>query len=147
MKTLLNLQKLLSIAVLLVGISVGDCLAETQTPPPNRGPSTVLYPGRYYRCLDLLELERVEVNPQADTVYSTDPNFAIGYRAVAGWLRGFFTAINLDARSDGNVTKGATTYQMMDWIFSYCRAHPSVTLDLAAFEFMNALRRDSTIRK
>ena len=105
-----------------------------------------LFPDRY-KCLDLLELERVGVNPQTHTITTADPNLAVDYHAVAGWLRGFFTAWNFNPRSDGNVTKGATIYQIMAWIFSYCRAHPSDNLEGAAVEFMNAVRRDSTTRK
>jgi hypothetical protein len=73
MKTGPKLWKLLSIAVLLIGISVDACFAETQQPPPaNRGPSVAWYPARY-KCLDLLELERVEVNPQTPLIVNLLP--------------------------------------------------------------------------
>src|SRR5262249_23523222 len=52
MKTRPKLWKLLSIAVLLIGISGNTCFAETQTPlPPKR--FQMLLPNRY-KCLDLL---------------------------------------------------------------------------------------------
>jgi hypothetical protein len=45
-----------------------------------------------------------------------------------------------------NVTKGATPFQMMAWIFSYCRTHPSKDLVDAASEFMNAMSKQSTTK-
>jgi hypothetical protein len=104
-----------------------------------------LFPDRY-KCLDLLELEKIKVNPQDNTITTNDPDLAADYHAVTGWLRGWFSAWNHHPGSDGNVTKGTKTFQIMGWIFSYCRAHPSETLDLAAIEFMNAVHRDSTTK-
>jgi len=100
-----------------------------------------------YKCLDLLELEKIKVNPQTDTVTFDDPNLAADYFAVKGWFQGFFTAVNITVQPDGDVTKGTRPYQMMAWTFSYCRAHPSENLVDAALELLNALRRDSTTRK
>jgi hypothetical protein len=134
MKTLPKLWKLLAIAILLTGINGNACFAET----PGRSPSMALLPDRH-KCLDLLELERLKVNPQQEII-SGDIQLAADYRTVWGWLQGFFTAWNLNAASDGNVAKGATSYQVMAWIFSYCRAHPSEHLLNAASEFMNAMR-------
>jgi hypothetical protein len=105
-----------------------------------------LFPPRY-KCLDLLELERIKVNPQTNTITFDDPQLAADYRAVAGWLQGWFTAWNLNPSTDGDVTKGTTTYQMIVWTFSYCRAHPSETLVEVALQLLNALRRDSTTRR
>ena len=133
MKTLL---KLLSIAILLIGVNWNASLAEAQN-PPNRE-SMRLFPGRY-KCLDLLELQRVEVHPQMGITRSPDIQLATDYHGVTSWLGGFFTAWNYSRDTDGNVTKGASAYQMMTWIFSYCRAHPSEDLVDAAFEFMNAV--------
>ena len=93
-KMLPKLWKLLAIAILLTGINGNACFAETQG-PHNRGPSMALFPKRY-KCLDLLELERVEVDPQRNIMRSTDVDLAVDYRAVAGWLQGFFTAWNLN---------------------------------------------------
>ena len=106
----------------------------------------VLLPDRY-KCLDLLELERIKVNPQDNTLTYPDPQLAADWYSVDGWLKGFFSAWNLSKDTDGNVTKGTTPYQMMVWVLSYCRAHPSDRLAEAAFELLNALRRDSTTRK
>ena len=148
MKTRSKPWKLLSIAVLLIGISGNTCFAETQTPlPPNR--FQMLLPNRH-KCLDLLELERLEVDPRTNTItYDTytERRLAADYNVVVGWFQGFFTAVNITQQTDGDVTKETTTPQMMAWTFSYCRAHPSENLMDAAFELLNALRRDSTTRK
>src|SRR6516164_8276544 len=98
-----------AVAVLLIGISVDDCLAETQTPPPPKR-FQMLLPIRY-KCLDLLELEKIRVNPQTNTITTNDPELAADYRTVAGWLQGWFTAWNFNSGTDGDVTKGTTTSQ------------------------------------
>jgi hypothetical protein len=148
MTTLPKLWKLLSIAVLLIGISRSACLAETQTPlPPKR--FQMLLPNRH-KCLDLLELERLKVDPRTNTItYDTytERRLAADYIVVVGWFQGFFTAVNITQQTDGDVTKETTTPHTMAWTFSYCRAHPSENLVQAALELLNALRRDSTTRK
>ena len=109
----------------------------------------MLLPNRH-KCLDLLELERLEVDPRTNTItYDayTERRLAADYNVVVGWFQGFFTAVNITQQTDGDVTKETTTPQMMAWTFSYCRAHPSENLMDAAFELLNALRRDSTTRK
>jgi hypothetical protein len=100
-----------------------------------------LLPARY-KCLDLLELERIKFNPQDNTLhYPDDPQLAADWFAVDGWLRGFFSAVNyFNKDTDGNVTKGLDYYRMMVWVFSYCRAHPSDRLAEAALELLKALR-------
>jgi len=135
MKLLPKLLKLLPIAILLIGINGNACFAETPLPPRQ---SMVLVPDRY-KCLDLLELERLKVNPQQHIV-SGDVQLAADYNTVVGWLQGFFTAWNINPTSDGDVTKQTNPYQWMAWIFSYCRAHPSGELLNAASELMNAMR-------
>jgi hypothetical protein len=139
MKTLPKPWKLLSIAILLIGINGNACFAET---PGRQG--MVLAPKRF-KCLDLLELERVEVNPQRDTI-SGDPELMGDWRHTLGWLQGFFTGWNLNPASDGDITKEATRYQVMAWIFSYCRAHPSDNLANAALQFIDAMSKRSTTK-
>jgi hypothetical protein len=144
-----TIPKLLSIAFFLIGINGDACLAQTQTPPPPGKGYRVLLPARN-KCLDLLELERLKVDPQENTITlnaPTDRELAADYRTVAGWFQGFFTAVNFTVQPDGDVTKGTELHQMMTWTFSYCRAHPSANLLDAAVELLHALRRDSTTRK
>jgi hypothetical protein len=142
MKMLPKLWKLLSIVILLIGINSNACFGEAQgLLLPNR-PGRISLPLRD-KCLDLLELERIRANPQDDTITynASDRELARDYYSVTGWLAGFFTAWNFNSASDGDVTKGAATYQVMAWIFSYCRAHPSGDLVNAAYEFMNAMSK------
>jgi hypothetical protein len=141
-----TLSKLLSIAILLIGINGDACLAQTQTPSPPGKRVQVLFPDRY-KCLDLLELERLKVDPQTLTITlnaPTDRQLAVDYRTAVGWFQGFFTAVNLTVQPDGDVTKGTKPYQMMTWTLSYCRSHPSGDLMDAAVELLNAWRGDST---
>jgi hypothetical protein len=117
-------------AILLIGVSGNACFAET---PANRGPSTALVPKRH-KCPELLDLERVKYDPQTKTITSPDVQLSLEYRALEGWLQGYATALNFQAYTDGNVTKGAPTHQLIVWIFSYCHTHPSRGLVDAAMD-------------
>jgi hypothetical protein len=102
--------------------------------PPNR-----------YKCLDLLELEKVEIDAQSGNLkfQFTDSGvqLATDYMTTTGWLQGYFTASNF-YRSDtpGDLTKGTRPHQWMTWIFSYCRRNPSATLIEAASELATAFK-------
>ena len=135
----LKLRTLLLIAILL--ISGNACFAQTQTTAPHGKRAQALFPLRY-KCLDLLELERIKVNPQTNDV-SDDAQVAEDYIAVTGWFQGFFTAVNITAQPDGNVTKGTEPHQWITRTFSYCRAHPLDTLVDAALDLLKAFRRDT----
>jgi hypothetical protein len=135
MKTLPKLWKLLSIAVLVIGIN-----GET----PGRE-SAIWLPERY-NCLAILELERLKIDLEHMTVYDDDIRLAADFRQLSGWLQGFFSAWNINPASDGNVTKGANSYQVIIWIFSYCRAHPSNNVVDAVFEFMKAVSKQSATK-
>jgi hypothetical protein len=127
------LSKLASIAILLVGINGNACFAETQGPP-----NIVALPPLRFKCLDLLELEKIKADPKSGAITTNDMQLAGDYQGVVGWLRGFFTAFN-HLNSDGDVAKGTNPPQMMTWIFRYCRAHPSENLYGAALEFIKAM--------
>jgi hypothetical protein len=52
------------------------------------------------RCFDLLRIESLQIDPETGSVRinPNDPNQMELYRryvAVTGWLRGFFTALNI----------------------------------------------------
>ena len=128
-------------AILLVGIS----FAETQG-PANRGPSTALVPKRH-TCPELLDLERIKFDPQTKTITSPDVQLSLDYRGLEGWLQGYVTALNFQAYTDGNVTKGAPIHQFIIWIFSYCHTHPSGGLVDAAMELSITLTGNSTTKK
>jgi len=136
----LKLRTLLLIAILL--ISGNACLAQTHTPPPSV--KRAILPLRY-KCLDLLELEKIQVNQQTNTMTYNDAQsqLAADYNSVAGWFQGFFTAVNTIEPDGGDITKGTTIHQWITWAFSYCRAHPSDTLTEVAVELLNSFRRDT----
>jgi hypothetical protein len=145
MKALPKLWKLLSIAVLLIGISGNACFAETQI-PRSRGPSTALVPKRHM-CSELLDLERVKYDPQTKTITSPDVQLSLEYRGLEGWLQGYVTALNFQPYTDGNVTNGAPIHQLMVWIFGYCHTHPSGGLVDAVMELSTTLTGDGTTKK
>ena len=90
MKTRSKPWKLLSIAVLLIGISGNACFAETQAPLPSKR-FQILLPNRH-KCLDLLELERLKVDPRTNTItYDTytERRLAADYIVVASCFQGF----------------------------------------------------------
>ena len=96
-------------------------------------------------CFGLLRLESLQIDLEKDSIRINvnDPNqmelFA-RYRAVTGWLRGFFTALNIfGVMKTGDVTKDTTPKEWMPWIYSYCRSHPKDNLVNAASELVKAL--------
>jgi hypothetical protein len=92
-----------------------------------------------HMCLALLELEKVEIDPQHGTI-RFETQLAADYNAAVSWLQGYFTAWNLfKPEAWGDLTKKTTPQQWMTWIFSYCRAHPSDNLLNAANQLANAL--------
>jgi hypothetical protein len=98
-----------------------------------------LFPNRFM-CLDLLQLERLEVGPDGTMKFAytqQDIKLIADYNETIGWLQGYFTAYN--DRTNGNLTKGTHPVQWMTWIFSYCRTNPSGNLLFAANELIKAL--------
>ena len=120
-------MKLGPIAILLIVINGNACFAK----PPRQ---IIAWPPNRSKCLDLLELEKVEADPQHQTI-SGDTRLLEDYHAVESWLKGFFTAWNVKSASGVGVKGDVNNYQMMTWMLSYCRTHPSKTLLDAAKEF------------
>src|SRR5262249_8177863 len=100
-----------------------------------------------YKCFDLLRLESLQPDPQDQSfrINVNDKNqmeLLHSYFQVTGWLRGFFTEVNIIRSLNGgtpDVTKGSTQKEWMPWIYSYCRAHPTENLESAASELGKAL--------
>jgi hypothetical protein len=96
-------------------------------------------------CTDILELEKLNYDAEKNVIrldYLHPQRGAI-YMAVIGWLQGFFSAQNLfDLSIDGNFTQGTKSIDWMNWMFSYCREHPTKTLFDAGIGLSNALKRD-----
>ena len=95
-------------------------------------------------CTDILELQKLNYDPEQNVIrldYLHPQRGAI-YMAVIGWLQGFFSAQNLfDLSIDGNFTQGTRSIDWMNWMFDYCREHPSKTLFDAGIGLSNTLKR------
>lgn len=97
-------------------------------------------------CFGLLSLESLQIiDPETRSarINLNDPNQILllrRYDAVTGWLRGFFTALNIfGVMHTDDVTKGTKEKEWMPWIYSYCRANPKDNLVNAASELAKAL--------
>jgi hypothetical protein len=96
-------------------------------------------------CFEVLRFESLQIDPETRLVpvNMNDPNQLELYRrynVLSGWLRGFFTAINLfGVMSDRDVTKNSKEKEWMPWIYSYCRSHPRGNVVQAALELAKAL--------
>ncbi len=109
-------------------------------------PQHVMLPPDYYKCFDLLRLENLQTDPENDRVRINvnDKNkmeLLHQYIDVTGWLRGYFTAMNIARSFRGlpDVTSGTTQKEWMPWIFSYCRSHPTENIEGVADELAKAL--------
>jgi hypothetical protein len=83
------------------------------------------------KCFDILELQKLNFDPERNIIKLDylHPQRGADYMAVVGWLQGFFSARNLfDLSIDGDFTQGSKQVDWMNWIFSYCQAHPTNTL-------------------
>lgn len=90
-----------------------------------------------HMCLDILELQMVETDPQTGNLrFQTSEhgiNLVIDYMTVSGWLQGYFTATNIYyANAHGDLTKRTKPRAWMVWLFSYCQSHPTSGLLEAA---------------
>jgi hypothetical protein len=93
--------------------------------------------------LENLQVEQIDPEHKSFNIKPNDPNQMELYRryiAVTGWLRGFFTAMNIAGLTpDRDLTKGTQEKEWMPWIYSYCRSHPKDNLVNAASELAKAL--------
>jgi hypothetical protein len=95
-------------------------------------------------CTDILELQKLNYDPEQNVIrldYLHPQRGAI-YMSVIGWLQGFFSAQNLfDLSVDSDFTQGTKSIDWMNWMFSYCREHPTNTLFDAGIGLSNTLKR------
>jgi hypothetical protein len=95
-------------------------------------------------CSDILDLQKLNYDPEQNVIrldYLHPQRGAI-YMAVIGWLQGFFSAQNLfDLSIDSDFTQGTRSIDWMNWMFSYCREHPTSTLFDAGIGLSNSLKR------
>ena len=129
----------LAICVALTVLSAQPIVSNAQ----QRRDPVVIGP-EHSNCTDILDLEKLNYDPQQNIIrldYLHPQRGAI-YMAVIGWLQGFFSAQNLfDLSIDGNFTQGTKSIDWMNWMFSYCREHPTNTLFDAGIGLSNTLKR------
>jgi len=98
-------------------------------------------------CFNLLQLESLPKHPQTGDILFNPENgnqlvlFA-RLKAVEGWLRGFFTAMNAFAPGVApprDLTKDIKDRNWMTWIYSYCRSHQRDNIVDAALELAKSL--------
>jgi hypothetical protein len=137
---LLDLCKLGSISVVLIVIGT-NCFAEPQA-QSSVGPTG--WPPRRHACLDVLELEKLRVDPKSGAIsfnFATeDSRLLVDYAEVAGWLEGFLLGWKFGQGITGTFAE-IPQHKWMTWIFSFCREHPSDDLIDAAPILGNTLFR------
>lgn len=109
-----------------------------------------LMPG-FSKCFDLLRFESLHTDPQDDSVRinlrnKNQMDLVLHYYAVVGWLRGYFTALNLVRSFNGltpDATKSTEQKEWMPWIYSYCRSHPTDNLEDVATELVKSFSASS----
>jgi hypothetical protein len=79
-----------------------------------------------YKCVDIVELEKVPIKDGNTIQFNTNNNQLPGaYIETLGWLEGYFTAMNMyDSRTAGDITMGTSGREWMVWIFNYCKSNP-----------------------
>jgi hypothetical protein len=102
-------------------------------------PSMFIVPDGRRTCFQVLELEKLQIDPRTGNVlyYPADAPLYQGLIAVEGWLEGFISARQVL----GAHYQYQGVYQWMTWVFSYCRHNPTKGLIDAGFELSEALRQ------
>lgn len=111
--------------------------AQQQRDPVIVGPQQV-------KCSDILELQKLNIDSERNVIKLDylHPQRGADYMAVVGWLQGFFSARNLfDVSIDGDFTQGSKSIEWMDWMFGFCRDHPTKTLFDAGIGLSNKLAK------
>ena len=111
--------------------------AQQQRDPVIVGPQQV-------QCSDILELQKLNIDSERNVIRLDylHPQRGADYMAVVGWLQGFFSARNLfDVSIDGDFTQGSKSIDWMNWMFGFCRDHPTKTLFDAGIGLSNVLAK------
>ena len=111
--------------------------AQQQRDPIIVGPEQVT-------CPDILELQKLNIDSDRNVIRLDylHPQRGADYMAVVGWLQGFFSARNLfDVSIDGDFTQGSKSIDWMNWMFGFCREHPTKTLFDAGIGLSNKLAK------
>jgi hypothetical protein len=93
-----------------------------------------------YKCVDIVELEKVPTKDNTVQFYTDKIQSAGAYLEIVGWLEGYFTAMNMyDSRTGGDITMGTKGREWMVWMFNYCKSNPWATLSNASYELSKVL--------
>ena len=95
-------------------------------------------------CPEILKLQSVEgETPGSYRVRrnnDAEMKLVFEHKFVGGWLRGYFSAINQTVpQAKGDITGNLTSFDMMTWLYSYCRANPKSEFIDAVRELRNSL--------
>jgi hypothetical protein len=86
-------------------------------------------------CAKILPLETVQTQYR---LTNEDALKLREYGIVVGWLQGYVSGINaFNDKSDGNSHKGMSGRDLMNWLFSFCRASPTAKMS----DIINALHK------
>jgi hypothetical protein len=122
-----NVHVCLTLILMLI---IQACRVDAQE---STAPYAVSLPDRREHCIQVLEFERLRINPANGNVtfYPQDAQLAMDYTAVVSWLEGF-----LAGRQVNNPYHGP---QVATWLLSYCRANPAKSLLDAAIQLAASL--------
>jgi len=114
-------------------------------------PSQLILPPGFFKCFDLLRLERLQFDPKDGSVRidvngNNQMELLHEYFRVRGWLRGYFPAMNMIRSLNcltPDVTNSTEQKEWMPWIYSYCRAHPTENIEDVALALAKAFSGSS----
>jgi hypothetical protein len=131
------MRKLFLLAAVMIGTQIYGAVAQQPS-----APNVSITPERRGSCFEILELEKIRVDPQTKTmlVYPSDQQLYLDYIAVQSWLQGFISAAGGLVASDSKIDPKQTMIQWRTWLFSYCRTYPNKTLVDAARQLSEALK-------
>jgi hypothetical protein len=117
---------------LIVALTLGAPIFHADAQQSN-APYHATMPDHRVQCLEILELERLRIDPQNGNVtfYPQDSELYVDYTADIWWLQGFLAGQQVDNPYHAP--------QLATWLFSYCRANPTKTLYKAALELSHLL--------
>lgn len=121
---------------LLVALTLATQICQVDAQQSD-APYAVNVPDRRDHCFEILEFEKLKIDPQNGNVIfdPQDAQLFADYMAVISWLQGF-----LAGRQVNNPYKGP---QIATWLFSYCRADPTRSLIDAALQLSKSLALNS----
>ena len=92
-------------------------------------------------CAKLLPLEALQTKDGV-LIRPGDIDAVSDHSGISGWLGGYFSAVNqFDPATDGNIMKGLKPRDLINWVFSHCRANPSDTFEDAVNALYKVLAR------